>query len=200
MKKIAVFVEGQSELIFIRNYLYKMIDNSRLSFECVKLYEERMQKVKHSKFSSPNADYYFLIVDVGNDSRVTSAIKERANNLIRNGYSKVLGIRDMYCQEYDQRSPNKINEDISKQFIDASLKIINNMGNSQDIIIIFSIMELEAWFLGMYNIFEKIDARLSIDFIENKLNYNLKDIDPQNIFYRPSKELGSDIKFDRFEI
>ena len=57
------------------------------------------------------------------------------------------------------------------------------------IFIIFSIMELEAWFLGMYNIFEKIDTRLSVEFIENQLKYNLKDIDPQNIFYKPSREL-----------
>ncbi len=37
MRKIAVFTEGESELLFIRKLLFITINNNKLSFECVSL-------------------------------------------------------------------------------------------------------------------------------------------------------------------
>jgi len=45
MKKLAVFVEGQGELIFVRNLLYHLIDPSEFSFECIQLYADKEQPV-----------------------------------------------------------------------------------------------------------------------------------------------------------
>lgn len=53
-----------------------------------------------------------------------------------------------------------------------------------------SIMELEAWFLGMYNIFKKKNPMLTVEYIENKLSFNLKKCDPQK-FLHPTKQLDN---------
>lgn len=52
-----------------------------------------------------------------------------------------------------------------------------------------AIMELEAWFLAMYDIFSRINSRLSVDYIEKELGFNLADIDPQTEFFKPAEEV-----------
>jgi len=42
----------------------------------------------------------------------------------------------------------------------------------------------------MYNVFKKINSLLTLEFLKTNLGYDLKSIDPQKIFYRPSIEIG----------
>ena len=95
----------------------------------------------------------------------------------------------MYSREYQKRSPKVINEKVTKQFIDGSVSEIQKMSHADKITIYFSIMELEAWFLGMYNIFTKINRKLTVQKIENDLGFNLMKVDPQKKFYRPSDQI-----------
>ncbi|MEN8220838.1 MAG: hypothetical protein ABFS56_31685 [Pseudomonadota bacterium] len=82
MQKIAVFVEGQGELIFIRNLLYYLVDPAQLSFECFKLHANLQQEVPY-EYKNPNAQIHFQIINVGNDERVLDVIKEREERLYR---------------------------------------------------------------------------------------------------------------------
>jgi len=189
MKKVAIFTEGQSEQIFIRNLLLKTIDNARLSFECIKLHGDLGVRVPF-KYCSPSPDFHFLIINVQNDSRVISAIKERERRLFEKGFAEIIGLRDMYCDEYHKRSPFNINEQVSREFIEGHNRVIQNMTKPETITILFSIMELEGWFLSMYNIFRKINSVLSVEHIETEIGFNLINIDPQKEFYRPSNELA----------
>jgi len=188
MKKVAIFTEGQSELIFVRNFLFRIIDNARLSFECLKLHRGREVPERY-RYGGPSPDFFFLIINVEGDSKVISAIKERAAGLLGKGYVEIIGMRDMYCDEYDRRSGGAINEDVSRQFIDEHERTIQSMSNPDTITVFFSIMELEAWFLAMYNVFKKINPTLTVDYIERQLTYNLRNIDPQRKFYRPTNEI-----------
>lgn len=190
MTKIAIFVEGQSELIFVRTLLLTVINNAKLSFECVKLNKGGRQDTVPYKYSPPNPDVFFLIIDVGNDERVLSAIKEREKTLFENGYKKVLGLRDMYSRMYYERSPGIIRDSLTKDFIKAAQTIIDTMSSPDAVILYFAIMELEAWFLAMYSLFQKINATLSVQNIEQQLGYNLCNIDPQKQFYKPYLEMN----------
>jgi len=156
MTRIAIFAEGQSELIFVRTLLLRVIDNAKLSFECVKFNKGGGQDPVPYKYSTPNPDVYFLIIDVGNDERVLSEIKEREMKLFENGYKKILGLRDMYSRKYDERSPGIINDRLTKDFIKAAQTIIDAMSRPDAVILNFAIMELEAWFLAMYGLFQKM--------------------------------------------
>jgi hypothetical protein len=189
MRRIAIFTEGQSELIFVRNFLLRIIDNARLSFDCLKLHRARESHTPYS-YASVCPSVYFLIVNVENDSKVLTAIKEREKILFKKGFEKIIGLRDMYCEVYDKWSQGAINDNISRQIIREVNAEIRRMSKPNKILMCFSIMELEAWFLSMFNVFSKINPRLSVDYILTNLGFNLRTIDPQKQFYRPSVELG----------
>ena len=183
--KIAFFVEGQGEQVFLRNILFHLLDPSIFSFECLKLHAGKLSDVPYKQYN-PSAYIHFLIINVENDSRVLSAIKEREEQLIRKGFVKIIGLRDMYSQEYDKKAKGKIEPNITKLILDKTENIISSMKHSDMIRIHFSIMEIEAWWLSMYSIFRKIHRKLEVDFIKDSLNYQLNEINTETTFYRPS--------------
>jgi len=186
MKKIAVFTEGQGELIFTRHLLIQMIGYERVSFECFELYSDRLLAVPYS-YRPPNALIHYQIVNVGTDERVLSAMLERYKGLINQGF-EVVGLRDMYSAEYKKKS-NQIDGDVNQYFVNIFSKAINKLDDADNLRFFFAIMELEAWLLGMYGIFEKLDASLTPENIENKLGFDLRTIDPEKSFFRPAVQL-----------
>lgn len=191
MKRIAIFAEGQTELIFIRDFLLRVLDPSNLSFECYVLLAHKHSPIPY-KYSSPSADIHFMIIDVHGDGGVLSSIKEREKNLIeKRGYDRIIGLRDMYSEYYIKLSPNVINEAVSNQIIENHNLTIEKMTYSDRIKLYFAIMEVEAWFLGMYNLFSKIDQMLTLACIKENLNIDLQTIDPQRKFYKPSELVHS---------
>ncbi len=185
MRKIAIFAEGQSEQIFIRYFLTLTLGWEKISFQCLKLYADSML---HAPFDHKNehAEVHFLIVNVGNDESVLSAIKDREVPLIQKGYEKIIALRDMYSGNYRKLSPGRINENVTKAFIESADETIKQMSEPERIKMLFAIMELEAWFLGMYNVFERFNSELTVEYIEKELGYNLSAIDPQTMFFRPA--------------
>ena len=57
----------------------------------------------------------------------------------------------MYSQAYRDRS-NCIDDTVTESFIQAHQTTIQQMSNSDKIHVCFAIMELESWFLSMYNL------------------------------------------------
>ena len=166
------------------------LDNSKLSFDCLQLSGDRALPVGY-KHNPPNPEVFFSILNVSNDERVLSAIREREKQLINAGYDAVLGLRDMYSQSYRERSAGAIDYGLSQSIINKHLETISEMTHPTKIRLHFAIMELEAWFLGMYNLFQRIDSTLTVEFIRNRLNIDLKASDPQTSFYRPSARLNT---------
>lgn len=165
MKKIAIFTEGQSELIFVRHLLQWLISAQDLSFECLKLHANRLDSVPY-KHSPPDARVHYLLVNVGNDSSVITAIKDREQFLFDKGYIAVIGLRDMYSEAY-QAFSHAIDNVVIARFINEHNRIIQQMSRPSEIHFVFSIMEIEAWILSMFSLFPKLDTRLTVSFIEN---------------------------------
>jgi len=189
LRKIAVFTEGLTELIFARWFLLRVIDNSKLSFECIELLAHSESPAPYA-YRCPDPQVYFHIINVHGDEGVLSSIREREKQLISAGYDQIIGLRDMYSETYMKLSPQKINDDITNRIINSHRASIEQMANRDKIKLFFAIMELEAWFLGMYNLFRKIDPVLTVDFIKEKLGIDLQSVDPQREFYKPSEQLG----------
>lgn len=194
MEKVAVFVEGQSELIFLRNILFHLIDPSKFSFRCLRLHAEREHDVEYT-YTSPRAEVYFQIINVGNDEKVLSAIKDRVPFLFNKGFSKIIGLRDLLSKTYRGENGGKINEGLNQKYIDKAQGIVATLTDAHRIHLHFSIMELEAWWLSMYNLLAKINNVLTVDFINRNLGYDLSQIDPQTQFLHPSVELDKILKF-----
>jgi hypothetical protein len=185
MRKIAIFAEGQSEQIFVRHFLALTLGWEKISFNCFRLRANRMLR---ARFDYPNehAEFHFMIVNVANDERVLSFIKDTEVTLLQKGYEKIIGLRDMYSEEYKKRSPGRINQNVTRVFIENADKTIEQMSEPDRIKMLFAIMELEAWFLGMYNVFERLNPELTVGYIERELGHNLSAIDPQTEFFRPA--------------
>lgn len=191
MRRIAIFVEGQSALIFVREMLFLLIDNSKLSFECWEWHEYELRLcLKLNHYHSPDPDIHFTIIDSRNDEGVLTALKERERGLLERGFEKIIGLRDMYSENYHKRAGSNINDQVTNAFINEWERVIQEMSEPSKIKIHVSIMELEAWFLGMYSIFERINAKLSVDYILDKLGFDLRSVDPQKEFFHPAVNLG----------
>jgi hypothetical protein len=189
MIKIAVFTEGQSELIFIRHILFLIYGYEKISIRCLKLHGGKEIPVPYDHHGI-NPHIFFQIINLENDERVLSTIKEREFLLLARGFYKIIGLRDLYSETYDRRTNGRIDITLNQKFINAANEEISQMSQPEKIKIFFAIMEFEAWLLGMYNLFIKINSLLTLAYIEKKLNLNLKKIDPQNEFFRPGKQLN----------
>lgn len=64
------------------------------------------------------------------------------------------------------------------------------MGHPDRIQVFFAIMELEAWFLSMYQLFQKIHPSLTVPFIEEKIGFDLSKVNPEEQFFHPANEFS----------
>ena len=186
MKKIAIFVEGQTELIVVREYLLKWFDYQNIEIECRTLFSDDKFHSAEYDYSTPNPNYHFQIINVGNDNAVLSRILKREKYMWNAGYEKIIGLRDLYSKEYRETS-SIIDKSVNEMFINAKAEVIMQRASKPDKIkMCFAIMETEAWFLGLHEIFEKIDNQLTNDFIFNQLAIDLENTDPENAIFHPS--------------
>jgi len=88
-----------------------------------------------------------------------------------------------------------IDNSIIQQFIDGANNSIALMTQPDKIHFHFSIMELEAWWLCMYTLFSKIDKRLTVDFMTDKLGDDLSIIDAEKAFFHPASKVSQLLNF-----
>jgi len=101
MKKIAIFVEGQTELITVREFLLREFDYT-VKIECRTLFKPGKFNKAPYDYNSSDAEFHFQIVNVGNDTAVLQRILEREKHMWNSGYEKIIGLRDMYSQIYGE--------------------------------------------------------------------------------------------------
>jgi len=191
MTKVAIFVERQAELIFLRNILFQIFSEVSFNFECMELRKEKLHNVPYA-LNNQDPIIYFLIIDVGNDDKVLSAIKDRKDGLLGAGFDKIWGLRDMYCDHYRKKSNGIIDSDLNEKIIKATNNEINKFASAPNKIkIYFAIMEIEAWWLSMHTIFIKINNNLTLDAIHEHLGIRLSTIDPETYFFHPSVNLNA---------
>jgi hypothetical protein len=102
MKKVAIFVEGQTEQVFATELVRHIFGHAKVDVEVFQFSGKtgaRRINVIQSVNISPQISYYFRIYDCqgGNEnSTVKSDIIEQASSLINQSFSYIIGIRDVY--------------------------------------------------------------------------------------------------------
>lgn len=195
MTKIAIFVEGQTELIFVREFLLRIFEYQNINIGCYNLFTNN--NLNATEYAFPNEfdeqlDFYFEIINVGNDNAVLSRILRREQHLWNSDFQKIIGLRDMYGKAYREEAQNhQISETLNQLFINSVQEQINTRAKRpDDIHFIFAIMEIEAWLLGFQEVFVEIDDRLTVNFIYQNLGFDLKNIDPETTFFHPTNNLN----------
>ena len=174
MRRVAVYVEGQTEYIFVREFLQKWYDYdpSRLSFRCNRLRSDKVIAAPYDFQGTEDCMNYFEITDVGNDNSVLAKILKNESFIESAGFDCVVGLRDMYSKDYRKANSHssEINPKLNERFIVGTAKSLENQKTALPISMHFAIMEVEAWILAMLRSFPS-------------------DVDPELAIYHPAAEL-----------
>lgn len=148
MLRIALFVEGQAEQIFIREMLLRRFAFSieNLCIRCYRLMAEKFERAEFD-FGNDDAVNRFLIINAGGDNKVLSAMIHRYKGLLEKGYQMIIGLRDMYCKVYRDMS-SVVKDDLNQEMILSASQQIDKTIASQ-VKIHFAIMEVETWLLAL---------------------------------------------------
>jgi len=153
MKKIALFVEGQTDQIFAEKLIREIIGKHESSVTNYKFLGGRKGIRKPLLLTTQNTnvdtEYYFVIYDCGGDDRVQSDIRERLDSLREESFCLVIGIRDVYPETDIERLKYYLYFGIFPE-PDVSIKII------------LAVNEIEAWFLAEETHYPKISERISL--------------------------------------
>lgn len=198
MKKIAIFVEGQSELIFTRELILKCYGWQGIWVECYSLFNDRDLNPVDYSFKDPDATIYYQILNIGNDTKVLSSILKREKYLFsaNQAFDKIIGLRDMYSKEYRKAVKSReIKLDINQKFIDTHISTINSKAaNPEKINFHFATMEFEAWLLGIKDIFSNFNKTLTNEKIAAELNVDLDDTNPETDIFHPANLVSEIMK------
>lgn len=170
MRKLAIFVEGLTEQILVRQMLQALLDRNRIAIQAVKItggHNVRMSfTVMKAAHVNRQTDYYVLIYDCGGETNVKSYMLAHRQKLVSNGYQMVLGLRDVY--------PNFERKEVDKLQKGLNYRLPQKRARTH---IHLAIMETEAWFLGEFHHLKRVSGKLTPEFIEKHLGFNPRTAD-----------------------
>lgn len=165
MKRLAVFVEGHTEVLFVQSLISEIAGANNVLIEHSKIRggsrAVRSFSVVKAAKQVTNEKYYVLVVDCGGDALVKTRIQEEHQRLTTKGYSKIIGMRDV--------RPKFTYADIAK--LEAGLKkyIKTSLAPVE---FVLAVMEIEAWFLAEINHFTRIDPYITVEAIKANLAFD----------------------------
>jgi len=150
--KYAVYVEGQSELLFVTDVLqkYSSYDSQRCGFLCINLSADDYERMTFPQQGDEKSDDYYQIVNVNNDNLVVSKLKKDIPGLIGGGYNVIIGLKDVFGEAYEQLSDGLPVVDRDKiEKMHAIQKDAIKAPEGSDCRLHFAIMEYETWMLAL---------------------------------------------------
>jgi hypothetical protein len=161
MSAIAIFVEGQTELIFVERLLFEMFGYQILRIEHEFQHGGLYHQIGIRGAPPVCASHTVLIVNCACDGKVLPAIEERANKLRNAGYDRILGLRDIYPLPSDEL------EEISE----LTENRLASMPLPCKIVIV--VREIEAWFLADTGHLVRYNLLLTPEFIHQKIGIDI---------------------------
>lgn len=173
MKKLAIFVEGQTEQIFVKKLLEEIAgkDNVSISLEKLQGGARSPRSIIPLNISDGSGEvkFYVLIRDSSTDSRVLADILEQGEELIDNGYEKIIGLRDLFPKPVEELANTKTTIARLLERFDFPVSLI------------IAVREIETWFIGEDAHFSNICETLTTERILNELNVNLEEVHAEDI-------------------
>ncbi|RON20600.1 hypothetical protein BK660_16230 [Pseudomonas brassicacearum] len=160
MRKIAIFVEGQTELHFVHRLVTEI---AGYGVARVDLWIHRggaLSKLRSEGPPEEVASVLVMIVNCGGDGSVKSSILERREMLASKDFNVIMGLQDLYPKSLEEREKFENGLAQGLDFPDQSIRIF------------LAIAEVEAWFLSEHTHFEKVDPALSLDRIRAEIGFD----------------------------
>lgn len=169
MSAFVIFVEGQTELVFVERLLFEMLGYQDLRIVLERQHGGFYHEIGIRGAPPENAYHKVLIVNCASDGKVLSAIEERANKLRNAGYNLILGLRDIYptpsyeLEEIYELAANRL----------ASMPLPCKL--------VIAVREIEAWFLADTEHFCKYNPLLTSALIHQQIGVNVAQQDVEQI-------------------
>ena len=189
MKRLAIFVEGQTEQQFVSKMLREIAGEKNIAIDelrwALSRKGNRCFTVITASAKTADQKYYVLIYDCGGDSTVKTDIVDNYDGLAKNSYEKIIGLRDVYPLS---------SADIPALEYRLKFRVPTK---PVPVDMLLAIMEIEAWFLAETTHFLKIHPALTVGRISTHLNF---DPTTQNVEERvcPADDLNSIYHLERF--
>lgn len=170
MKKLAIFVEGNTELVVIEQIVFEVAGRLDVNIQRHKLHGDKTLVLRDRGVQRNDARFHVLITDCGGEDQVKSAILDRQLSLTAAGYHRVLGVRDVY--------PTHKRSELGRlrRAVQTGLDIYPIPAH-----IVLAVMEIEAWFLGEWTHFTHVDPMLTTTFIHTKTGFDFPNISVEEI-------------------
>src|SRR5258708_2274501 len=155
MNKLAVFVEGYTEVVFVEKLIEEIAGEANVLIEHREIRGGSSARRTFARVRAAKPDtgqkYFVMIVDCGGDRLVKERIMEEHENLTRAGYEKSIGLRDV--------RPDFTHADIPR--LEAGLRMYIKT-SLIPVEFILAILEIEAWLLAEVTHFTKIDPAITV--------------------------------------
>ena len=163
IKKLAIFVEGKTELIFVEKLVEEMAGIYNVEIQ-KRVLQGQNRCPFIEEFNDLDSQYKIRIYNSCNDAKVLSDIKENYQALLSKDFFTIIGLRDLYPIAYDKKE--RIQNGLTTLLVNENLNYTK---------MILAVMEIETWFLAELNHYEKIHKDLTLKKINNEL-INLENI------------------------
>ncbi len=176
--KIAIFVEGLTEDIFVQALLREYFNPGAIQIKSAK----SLGKTTWISFTFVDdaqqyGEHFCLIVDASGDESVLSKLKDNYVQMHERGYIAFFGLRDLKSEAFKK---------FGERIIQGAQDTVDGFEKQNDVYFHFAKMETEAWFLAEPGVFERIDSRLTLKTIEQAIGMNLDEVDPQEDVPNPA--------------
>ena len=177
MSTFAIFVEGQTELVFVERLLFEMFDYQGLRIELEEQYAGFYRKIGVRGAPPENACHNILLVNCAHDGKVLPAIEQRANRLRNAGYDRIIGLRDIHPAPSDELE--EIYGLIANRLVSMPLPCK----------MVIAVREIEAWFIADTEHFVRYNPLLTSAFIQQRIGVDVAQQDVEQIPH-PAELLG----------
>lgn len=172
MKKIAFFVEGHTESSFLIKLIEEAYDRKEIAITSKKgkggsNIEINFTTIFADSISS-DTKYHILIINCTGESNLRTYIDDRREDLVKDGFTKIIGLRDLY--------PNFERKDLHNLTQGLNFRLPQKPIETEFII---SVMEVETCFLAEHNHYVKIHKDLNPILIHANLGFNPESDDMQ---------------------
>nr|VFJ87621.1 MAG: hypothetical protein BECKLFY1418B_GA0070995_100751 [Candidatus Kentron sp. LFY]VFJ93541.1 MAG: hypothetical protein BECKLFY1418A_GA0070994_103230 [Candidatus Kentron sp. LFY] len=171
VNKLAIFVEGRTEQIFVERLVRFLGESVDLAIRVDGAEGGRHKPRRFIRMSGTREtegyEFFVLIVNCGQDARVKSDILKRYNRLVSQGYRYIIGIRDVH--PHDRKDTHHIRQGFQFGLPTTPCKPV----------LILAIMEIEAWFLAEYAHFPRIHPSLTRARIGREFGFDPAEDDMQ---------------------
>jgi hypothetical protein len=170
VKKLAVFVEGLTERLFVERLIQEVAGERNVLFsrnECPVTFVTLKHCVPTTAVGPER--FFVLIYNCRGDSQVKSEMLDQRPSLSKAGYDLILGLRDLY--------PIPVG-DLAK--VKAGLRYrVPTAGVPTHILL--AVAEIEAWFLQESTHFARIDRRLDVSTFGAAFGFDPRTDDAESI-------------------